>query len=307
MNYLIASESFRLIDEEINKIIKNKENIVKYDMNESSIDELIKEASYLSLLDEDKYIIASNSSFFASSKIKEEDSKKLIAYLNNPNPQTTIIFKIDSKIDERKKITKLMKEKYKIIDIAKPREYEMQKKVEEILKKAGFTISYEAVNYLIKSTLNNYDLIYNEIEKIKICFPKGTNINLDELRKLTHPVIDDNIFKLINEIVNKNIKTSTKLFKDLKILKEEPIVFINLLAREYRNMYLIKTNKTNKNDLMKILKLADWQYEKSARIAYQHSILELKEKLKQLYTLDLNIKSGKIDKYLGFELFLLNI
>ena len=306
-NYLITSESFRLIEEYILKIVKNNQNIIKYDMNEASIEDLLNEASYISLIDEPKFLIAKNAMFFANTKLKEEDNNYLLNYLNNPNLNTTIIFTISSKIDERKKITKLMKEKYEVIEIPKLNEYEMKKKVSEILKKDGYQIDYDASNYLVTNSLNNYDIIYNEIEKIKLCYPKAQKLTLENIQKIASSLIEDNVFKLINAIVSKNSKQSFKIFNDLKLLKEEPIAFISLLAKEYRNMYLIKTNKTyTESELLQILNIQKWQYDKYAKNAYSYTPLELKNKLKELYELDLKIKKGKIDKYLGFELFLLN-
>ena len=200
-----------------------------------------------------------------------------------------------------------MKEKYEVIEIPKLNEYEMKKKVSEILKKDGYQIDYDASNYLVTNSLNNYDIIYNEIEKIKLCYPKAQKLTLENIQKIASSLIEDNVFKLINAIVSKNSKQSFKIFNDLKLLKEEPIAFISLLAKEYRNMYLIKTNKIYSDvELLQILNIQKWQYDKYAKNAYSYTPLELKNKLKELYELDLKIKKGKIDKYLGFELFLLN-
>ncbi len=307
--YLIVSESFRLIDEQIEKIVKNNPNIIKFDMQEESIEDLINEAAYISLLNDPKFIIAKNANFFGSSKIKEEDSNKLLSYLNNPNPQSTIIFTLNTKLDERKKITKLMKEKYQIIEIAKLNEYDMNKKVSNLLKENGYKVDFETVRYITKSCLVNYDLIYNEIEKIKLCYLNQKDLTFEDIKAIVSPSIEDNVFKFINAIVEKNTRLMFKYFKDLKILKEEPIAFISLLAREYRNMYLIKTQKKNKSqsELMKLLNIQKWQYDKHEKYAYEYSEKELKEKLRALLKLDTDIKTGKIDKYLGFELFLLNI
>lgn len=305
--YLIASESFRLIDEEIAKICKNSHNIIKYDLANSLLQDIIEEALYMSLLTEQKYIVVKNANFFSSEKIKESDNELLIKYLENPNKQTTIIFTTQNKLDERKKITKLVKEKYKVIDIPKLNPYDLNKKVRTILNKEGFKIDYESVNYLLRNCLNNYDLIFNELEKIKLYYVDQKDIKFNDLKNLISNNIEDNIFKLINAIIEKNNNDMFKIFNDLKLLKEEPISFIVLLSREYRNMYLIKENKTNENDLCKILNIAKWQYEKLKKCSYDYSILELKNKLKELYNLDLKIKKGKIDKYLGFELFMLNI
>ena len=55
---------------------------------------------------------------------------KLDKYLENPNDLTSIIFICNEKIDARKKITKLMKEKYEIITIPNLRYYEIENRID---------------------------------------------------------------------------------------------------------------------------------------------------------------------------------
>ena len=306
--YLIYSDSFRMIEEEITKILKDNAITIKFDMNQFSVEELILEAGYLTLLNEPKYIIAKNALFFGNSKLSDKDMDLLLNYLNNPNPETTIIFTTTTKIDERKKITKVLRNKYIIIEIAKLNEYEMNKKIVNSLKKDGYKIDYDSAQHIIRSSLNNYDIIYNELEKIKMFYGDNKDILLSDLKKLTAHNIEDNIFKLIDAIIDRKTKEMFKLYRDLKIIKVEPITIIYLLAREYRNMYLIKTNKNYSNtELIKIMGMQKWQFDKSAKRAYSYDVIDLKEKLQELYNLDLKIKRGKIEKYMAIELFMLNI
>ena len=199
-----------------------------------------------------------------------------------------------------------MRNNYKVIEIPKLKEYDLSKKIGAIMKKNGYSIDYDSIQYLIRNSLGNYDIIYSELEKLQICFLDTKKINLSDLKNIVSRNIEDNVFKLVNAIIEKNAKAMFSIYEDLKLLKEEPIAIISLLAREYRNMYLIKTNNRNNGELQKLLNIQSWQYEKYQKQSYEYSITELKEKLIQLYNLDLKIKSGKIDKYLGLELFMLN-
>lgn len=306
MNYLVISDSYRIIDEEISKIIADNSNIVSFDMNNNSIEDLIIEAGYISLIDDQKYIIVRNSSFFTNVKVSEKELKLLESYLDSPNPQTTIIFTSTKNADERKKITKVIKNKYKFLNIPKLKDYELHKKIDQIAASRGYKLSGESIDYIIKSSLSNYDIIYNELEKIFVYYDKEKNIRDEDVKALVSNNIEDNIFKLVNAIIDKNYSLMFKLYNDFKTIKEEPIAVISLLAREYRNMLIIKSNK-NESNLLSVLKLQNWQYEKCIKQSYNYSIDDLKNQLKSLYNLDLNIKSGRVDKYTGLELFMLNL
>lgn len=101
--YLIYGESYRLIDEEIARIIKDQTNIVSFDLTQSTIEDVITEATYVSMFEEKKYILVKNSDFFAADKADEEAIELLLNYMEHPVNLTEIIFITYQKIDMRKK------------------------------------------------------------------------------------------------------------------------------------------------------------------------------------------------------------
>ncbi len=304
-NYLISSDSFRLIEEQISTIVSDSKNIVTYNLDQNDLQEVIQEASYISFLPDIKYIIVKNADIFSSKKAKENDLVLLENYLENPNLQVVLIFITNNKVDERKKITKLMKQKYKYINIAPLKEYDLNQKVYQIFKNDGYKIDFESVKYITKANLGNYDLIYNEIEKIKTFYAQDKQILLKDIKKLAASSLEDNIFKFINAVIKKDNIMFSYLNK-VKLLKQEPVMIISLLAREYRNMYIVKNNQ-NIKEVCSVLKLQSWQYDTYLKNSYNYSLEELKNLLNQLYELDLKIKKGDIDKYLGLELILLSL
>ena len=97
MNYLIAGTSNYLINEEIKKIIGD-EDYTKIDYLDTTMDEIVVEASYNDLFGSKKNIIVKNANLFMEKN--EAATKKLEKYLENPNPNTTLIFvceKVNSK------------------------------------------------------------------------------------------------------------------------------------------------------------------------------------------------------------------
>ena len=89
-NVLINGESILLINEAINDIIKGNKNITSFDFNIDSMEDILVEAGYFSMFEEEKFIIIRNANFFGSGKISEKDSESLLKYLNNPNYERKI-------------------------------------------------------------------------------------------------------------------------------------------------------------------------------------------------------------------------
>ena len=89
---LINGESILLINEAVSSIIKDNKNVTSFDMNGCGIEDILLEAGYFSMFEEEKFIIVRNANFFGSSKLNEKDISSLLKYLENPNNLTNIIF-----------------------------------------------------------------------------------------------------------------------------------------------------------------------------------------------------------------------
>lgn len=306
--YLIYSESFRLMSEEISKIIKNETTIITYDLNEISLEEVLLEATYVSMFNEKKIIIVKNASFFTAQKEKEENLEKLLAYMEKPISLTTLIFTTYEKIDMRKKITKTFNEKFKIITLENLTKNDLLTKTRDLLFKHKFKIETDALDYIIEVCQNNYDLIYNEIQKLFLYYEKPSTILLKDVKEIISKSIQDNNFKFIEAVVNKNLRKAVLLLDDLYKLKIEPLVLIRLLAREYRLMYQVKFLMSQgyyKKEIGKQLKMQEWQIDKLSRNSSSYYEEDLKNFIQKIAELDYKIVSGNDDKFLIFKTFLL--
>ena len=299
MVYLLAGNSYHLINDELIKIFKTLDDVEKIDYNETNINEIVNLASYISLFNDNKKILVKNFDI-------NKDMTILENYIEKPNPLTTLVFISDKKQDERKKIIKLLKDNYIYI---KPLNYkDISQKLIDLAKKNNYKLSLSNANYITYTSLNNYDLAYNNLEKVFLYYNKPCEIEKKDLENLISSNLEDNNFKFVDAVINRDIPKAINLIKDFKLFKTEPIILINLLSKEYRNLLLTKeliNNNLNIKDISKELSLQDWQVEKLINNSYNYSVKELENKLLDILNLDYEIKSGQIDKYLGLEMFIL--
>ena len=319
--YLICSNSYYLLEDELKNILKDNP-YTSFDLNAVELDDVLEEAAYFSLFDDKKYMVVKNASIFGASKrkSKEEDNgdeekvskkdEKLLQYLNEPNDNTVLIFVYNGKADTKKKICKLIKDRYRFIQIDDLKPKDIQSRIEKALKKDGYKIDNNTSYYIVSNALNNYDLAMNEIEKIKLYYGKGCNIKYDDVINIVSKNIEDNNFKFIDTVISKDIKESFKLFDDLMIQKVEPIMLMSILAKEIRNMLLAKKmlNSKSKKEIMEVLGLRfDFQVDKLINNCYSFKEKQLEEYLVLLSDLDYKIKRGKISNKLALELFIMNL
>ena len=307
---LINGESRLLINEAINNIIKDNKNVTSFDMGINSIDDVLLEAGYFSMFEEEKFIIIRNANFFGSGKLNEKDTTSLLNYFNNPNSLSSLIFICNEKLDSRKKITKVLKEKYEIINIPTLKYYEIESRVEKYFQKENYKIDKDTIKYIVANSLNNYDLVMSEVEKIILYYNNPCYIKKSDVENIISKSINTNNFLFVDALIDGDLEKSLALLNDLKIMKIEPTILIALIARDIRIMLnikkLLEQNK-REYEILSELNLMDWQLEKYLKKAFPYKIKELEEWLVKLEDLDLKIKSGKLDKFYALELLILDI
>lgn len=306
--YLISNESYRLINKEIKKIVKNN-NFEIFNMNKSSIKEILEEASYFSLDNNQKYLVVTNADVFSADKVNDTTTDSLLNYFNNPNPNTILIFTTQKPLDSRKKIVKELKNKYKVINNAKMDKKAINALLTNYVKENEFSIDWETINYIINNCYNNIDIMFNELDKIMLYYNFPCRIKYQDVVAIVGTELDNNNFHFVSAVVEKKLDEALKLLNSLKIYKVDSNVLATLLAREYRLMYYVKKMYQNKISLSEIcsnLSLADWQVNKLYNNGIHYSESELLKNLVDLCNIDMNIKKGIWDKDIALYGFLLD-
>ena len=310
MVYLLYGTVDYLINKTIDKIINDNKidefNVNKYDLTNSLLTDIINDASSMSLFSDKKIIIVNNAYIFtgANKKYAEQNTEELENYLNNINDNTILIFTTNNeKLDERKKITKLVKKNGIVKDFNSIDNISLVKNLFE-----DYSISNDNVKYLISRVGEDSSLLASEIEKIKIYKNDDKTITHDDITNLTTKSLEVNNFKLIDAIINKNKAEAFSLYQDRIKLNEEPIAIIISLANQIRIMYQVKQlylDGYTENNIASILKIHPYRVKLASQNARKYDSDILLNYLKQLADLDINIKTGKVDKTLGLELFII--
>lgn len=307
MIYLLYGLEDFLIKKELYKI-KSKfdiNDISEYDLEEVNLKNIVDDASSMSLFSNERLIIVSNSIIFTGSSKKRDDIKYLEEYLNNPNSSSTLVFIVNSEsLDNRKKIVSLIKEKGKVIEFNN--NYDIVKIVKEMF--GEYNINIDDIKLLIDRVGNNLNLLNNEIEKLKTYKDNDYNITRDDIIALTHKTIDTDIFHLIDNIILNNKKEALDSYYEMIKMGEEPIKIIVMLSNQFRLMYQVKKLSSMRNsifDMMKILSQKKYPIEKALEKSRKYDEKIILKKLFELANLDIKIKSGKVNKNIALEIFIL--
>lgn len=314
MIYLLYGTNYFLIKREIEKI-KLENNIESIDVNNYNLentilDNILDDALTLSLFSQKKMIIVDNSYIFTPSVRKkglDHNIDLLNKYIENPNPDTILIFVInEEKIDDRKKIVKLIKINGNVI------EFNEVKNIDTFIKNElnDYKMDAVTINSFVNRVGDNLAIITSEIEKLKLYKNDDKIITKDDVFDVCSEQIDVDMNELTNSIVSKNISKSLKIYNELIKHGEEPLQIIIRLANQFRIIYqskeLTKKGYSNK-DIADILGIHPYRVKKALEISYKFPSKELLSILKKLSRIDEGIKMGNMDKNIALEQFILEI
>jgi len=310
--YLIASESYKLIDAEVKKIIQNSLNVIKYDLRVDSLEDVINEANYFSLTNEEKYIIVKCNNLFKGSKKEDTekestggDAKLLEKYLENPSEISSIIFLSSEMPDKRKKIYKKIQDNDGVILIPSLNKKDLTYKCMDLLKQKKYKIDYDTANFIVENSYVNYDIMTNELEKIYTLIKPGV-LKTEDLKDIISVSLTGNAYSYITAILKRNLEESIKASKNFEILKIDPTMVLIMLAKDFEILYMIKSGG-NLRELQNHLRKEDWQMKAYIEHERLYTLEELKKIIIKLNDYDYKVKSGLLDKSVMLDLISLEL
>lgn len=305
MIYLFYGTKDYEINEEIKKITKNQNeiNINKYDLNNVTFKNVLEDLETPSMFEGKKTIIADNANMFTT--LTSKDSEDIEKYLNHINQDANLILIVHSeKLDTRKKITKLIKK----IGIVKELNENVKRTNIVKQKLKDYNIEDKTIDLFLNRVGTNPLIIQNEIDKIKIYKNKDKNITDEDILNLTVKTVEIDIFKLIDYIVKKDKEKAIELYYEMLKMNEEPIKIMVILANQFRIMYqskeLFKKGYTEK-DIAETLKIHPYRVKLALQNGRNYTAKTLLKYLNNLADIDIGIKTGKLNKDLALELFIL--
>lgn len=309
-NYLIYGVDKYLIDKEIDKIIKKNKidnnSIIKYSLNEDSIDNILEDANTFNLFSDTKLIIVNDANIFTSSNDILTD--KIINYLNNYNDKSYLVFTLLSdKIDNRKKITKVMSDKGNVIDLNK-KDIDTNYII-SYLKENGYQINMSDARMILNKVGNNLFSINNELDKLMLFKLEDKVIDKNSIDLLINENIDSSLFALVDSITNKDKNKMLKLYHEC-LLESDPIMIINMLANKYILLYQVKrliSDGYSDDKIAKELEVHPYPVKLARNMCYSYSVKEILDIILKLANLDKDIKLGNVNGEEGLEFLLLSI
>lgn len=285
--------------------------VVRFDTGETPLETIIDEAETPPFLTSRKVVLVRDTAVFGAGKAAgvEHRTERLLAYLDGPMESTALAFLVPlDKLDERKKIVKAVKEKGLVWAFSPLSEGEMRAWLIRRAERQGCTMEMEAADELLRRVGPDMGTLAAEVDKLCLYAGRGGRIAAEAVRQLVPVSVEQSVFRLTEEIAALRADRAVALFRELLKRREEPIALTALLVRQFRNMLHVKELGRQGIPPQRIaagLGLHPYAVKVLAEQARRFSTEQLVRLLERLAELDYEMKTGRIDKALGVELFLL--
>lgn len=285
-------------------------NYSTYDLAKDNMEAVMEDIMMPPFLSDHKMIVVTNADFLTTKKQKKENQDadiflQCLKYIDEHIH--LVIFNDQKNFDERKKIVKLLRKEAKFFEIDTLNYYKVSSTIRQAVKKRHCTIDDDALELLLSRKGTNLIDIVNEVEKL--CLYQS-HIDLQCVQLLVKAPLDENVFHLSTAILNKERQKMFAIYHDLMIINTEPVRLIAMIANSMRLLYQVKLldrKGYNDQEITKMLGLKPYRLKYIRNEGVEFEIDELLACLNRLSMLDISIKTGKIDKKLGLELFMLKI
>ena len=181
--------------------------------------------------------------------------------------------------------------------------------VKRQFKDSQVDIEPEALKELIDFVGNNLWRMSNEIKKI-ISFKRKGSVSNQDIETLIEPKIDVDIFKTIDAIALRNKKQALKLIRGHLEKGDYPLLILSMINFQFRNIVIVKDmmeKNISYSDILRKTKLHPFVVRKSCNLARKFSKEELKKIYQDIFKVDFNIKTGKIEPQTALDILIAQI
>lgn len=311
-----GTESFFIqnLEQQLKKAVlpdKDLDNLSIYDLEETPIQEVARDAETYPLFGEKKLIIAKNAVFLKAKPGKlsiVHDLGALQLYVEKPVDYAVLVLIAPyEKIDERKKIVKSLK-KYGTVAICNQvKEQELDMWIKAIANEYKIAIETDAIEIMEAQLAANLYLLHNEMKKLSLYVGEGGVVTKQIVEDLVSHTINSSSLQLVDAVISRNLHQAITIYKDLQKTKEEPIAIVALLAFQFRTILRVKLLKQkgySQFQMQKELGVHPYVIKIALNREKSFTVQRLENIMDKLAEADAAMKQGIMEKELAFELVL---
>ena len=272
-------------------------NYAYYEGKGIDVKEIIDLSETMPFFSERRLIVIENSGFFKNATAELAEYMKEI-------PETTYFIFVETELDKRGKMFKAVKDKGRIVELARQDEKTLVRWIYGNVKKEGKQIAESTIYYLLSKCGTDMENLQKEMEKL-FCYTLNNDvINMEDIDAICTTQITNEIFDMVNAVAEKKQKRALDRYYDLLALKEPAMRILYLLSRQFRLLMEVAGEGYDKKTIASKAGLHPYAVGKYIEQSRSFSQEELRKILEESVDIEERVKTGRLGDVLAVELFI---
>ena len=320
--YIFYGKEYYLIENAI-KEIKSTLNDGMIDFNldvidgkETTLDQLISSIETLPFMDDKKVVILKDFELLKGKKknFTDEDEKYFTDYVDNIPSTTTLVLVVYGDIDKRKSLVKKVSKNGVVFNCDKLSDMDLFKWVKKKFETNKVIIDNAQIMYFIdqegyrdKNSEKTLSDLENEINKISSFVGKENRVTNDIIDQLSQKKVENDIFKLIDYVGQKNSSDAMKILSDMLYEGESVFGIFSMIARQFKVIMQVRQLQLQGHSSKSIadrLKLHPFVVGKALKQTKNFSDEIIIDILNAILESDFKIKNGLVRDTLAIEMLI---
>ena len=320
--YIFYGKEYYLIENAI-KEIKSTLNDGMIDFNldvidgkETTLDQIISSIETLPFMDDKKVVILKDFELLKGKKknFTDEDEKYFTDYVDNIPNTTTLVLIVYGDIDKRKSLVKKVSKNGVVFNCDKLSDMDLFKWVKKKFETNKVIIDNAQVMYFIdqegyrdKNSEKTLSDLENEINKISSFVGKENKVTNDIIDQLSQKKVENDIFKLIDYVGQKNSSDAMKILSDMLYEGESVFGIFSMIARQFKVIMQVRQLQLQGHSSKNIadrLKLHPFVVGKALKQTKNFSDEIIIDILNAILESDFKIKNGLVRDTLAIEMLI---
>lgn len=304
--YLLCGDEAYLKVQYKNKLLKTLNpdgdtmNFNHYEGRNIDVKELIDLCETMPFFADRRVVLMENTGFF------KNKCDELADYMKELPDYLCLVF-VEGEVDKRSKMYKAVKSCGRIGEFARQDEKTLMQWAAGILKKEGKNITQRDMELLLTMTGIDMGNLRMELEKLITYTGDRDVVTRADIQAVCTTQIQNKIFDMVRAVTEKNQKRALELYYDLLTLKEPPMRILFLLAKQFRQLLLVKEYTEEgvaQPEMASRLGVPSFVVRNIASCARAYRISELRQAVTDFVDAEEAVKTGRLQDVLSVELLI---
>ena len=304
--YLLCGEEAYLKVQYKNKLLKalnpddDTMNFNHYEGRNIDVKELIDLCETMPFFADRRVVLLEDTGFF------KNKCDELADYMKELPDYLCLVF-VEDEVDKRSKMYKAVKSCGRIGEFARQDEKTLMQWAAGILKREGKNITQRDMKLLLTMTGIDMGNLRMELEKLITYTGDRNVVTRADIQEVCTTQTQNKIFDMVRAVTEKNQKRALDLYYDLLTLKEPPMRILFLLAKQFRQLLLVKEYTEEgvaQPEMASRLGVPSFVVRNIASCARSYRISELRQAVTDFVDAEEAVKTGRLQDVLSVELLI---